>query len=268
MPKARANPKSASFSSPFCAETQMADYTNADQHTGFGRAFDAHRYQSLCSSVGSKITLTLLMSRFCGFRSRWRTFRLWQKARPFSSWYMKDCRRRRQTNKMWQPEGHHLPIKLSNIGCICIWLNLSPSQFQDPDPHCSCQNTSSNPAGDKRHDKSHVKSTCTTYCMLGTSISPDHNIQTPGWASCRCAGHRVVWRRQSSFKCWRPGWIRTLIRHNNLRSADWPDNVFMLQFLQKADFSQSRTWHPLEKWHPAGVSTSLLTTASIRFNEY
>lgn len=62
----------------------------------------------------------------------------------------------KQTNKMlltfqWQPEGHHQPIKLSNIGCICIWLNLSPSQFQDPDPHCSCQNTSSNPAGDKRH---------------------------------------------------------------------------------------------------------------------
>lgn len=34
--------------------------------------------------------LTRLMRRFCGLRSRWRTFRLWQKPRPFSSWYMKD----------------------------------------------------------------------------------------------------------------------------------------------------------------------------------
>lgn len=30
-------------------------------------------------------------------------------------------------------------------------LYVSPSQFQDLDPHCSCQNTSSNPAVDKRH---------------------------------------------------------------------------------------------------------------------
>ncbi len=34
--------------------------------------------------------LALLMRRFWGFKSRWRTFLLWQKARPLSSWYMSD----------------------------------------------------------------------------------------------------------------------------------------------------------------------------------
>lgn len=41
--------------------------------------------------------LTLLMSRFCGLRSRWRTFRLWQKARPFNNWYIKDWKERIKT---------------------------------------------------------------------------------------------------------------------------------------------------------------------------
>ena len=33
---------------------------------------------------------TLLMRRFWGFRSLWSTLQLWQKARPFKSWYMND----------------------------------------------------------------------------------------------------------------------------------------------------------------------------------
>lgn len=37
------------------------------------------------------------MSRFCGLRSRWRTFRLWQKARPFNNWYIKDWKERIKT---------------------------------------------------------------------------------------------------------------------------------------------------------------------------
>lgn len=45
------------------------------------------------------------------------------------------------------------------VSCLCLDtlhvfiqdVYLSPSQFQDLDPHCSCQNTSSNPAVDKRH---------------------------------------------------------------------------------------------------------------------
>jgi len=31
---------------------------------------------------------TLLMSRFCGLRSRCRTLWLWQNSRPRSNWYM------------------------------------------------------------------------------------------------------------------------------------------------------------------------------------
>ena len=36
------------------------------------------------------IHCTLLMSRFWGFRSLWRTLQLWQKAKPLSNWYMND----------------------------------------------------------------------------------------------------------------------------------------------------------------------------------
>lgn len=34
-----------------------------------------------------------------------------------------------------------------------------------------------------------------------------------------------------------------------------PDNVFMLQLLQEADFSQSRTWHTLKHTAPSCIST-------------
>lgn len=40
--------------------------------------------------------LTLLMRRFWGLRSRCKTLRLWQKARPFNSWYMNDYGKERR----------------------------------------------------------------------------------------------------------------------------------------------------------------------------
>lgn len=78
-------------------------------------------------------------------------------------------------------------------------IYLLPSQFQDLDPHCSCQNTSSNPAVDTRHTLA-LKSTHRTYRRLGMTISPGHNIQKPRLTSCHCAKRHVVWRRQNSFK--------------------------------------------------------------------
>ena len=42
---------------------------------------------------------TLLMRRFWGFRSLWSTLQLWQKARPFKSWYMNDWENIKKKNK-------------------------------------------------------------------------------------------------------------------------------------------------------------------------
>ena len=42
---------------------------------------------------------TLLMRRFWGFRSLWSTLQLWQKARPFKSWYMNDWENIKKINK-------------------------------------------------------------------------------------------------------------------------------------------------------------------------
>lgn len=162
MPKARASPKSASFSSPFCREREQQVALGAQRapqhspppqnplsgaksppsggtrsllrliHSEESTACSAfpHLVQNglICplghsetltgtahwllprpaawptrglallypqpATAGEEETaagaLTRLISRFWGFRSRWRTFRLWQNPRPFSSWYMND----------------------------------------------------------------------------------------------------------------------------------------------------------------------------------
>lgn len=119
------------------------------------------------------------MRRFCGFRSLWRTFRLWQKARPFNSWYMNDCKERGGGVL----ERKHLTvadISMAITGCSCStrcsWWNFSlaipgcftlPSQFQDLDLHCSCQNTSSSPADDKSHTLAREGIHWNIWCVLG-----------------------------------------------------------------------------------------------------
>ena len=44
---------------------------------------------------------TLLMRRFWGLRSRWRTLRLWQKARPLSNWNINDLRTKKTLILTW-----------------------------------------------------------------------------------------------------------------------------------------------------------------------
>ena len=46
--------------------------------------------QHTAPAFAHSLALTLLMRRSWGLRSRCKTLRLWQKARPFSSWYMND----------------------------------------------------------------------------------------------------------------------------------------------------------------------------------
>ena len=70
----------------------------------------------------AKVEQTLLMRRFCGLRSRWRTLWLWQNSRPLNSWYMNDYTRPPQHSvtelKISQQPVHerppqHLPITIS-----------------------------------------------------------------------------------------------------------------------------------------------------------
>lgn len=151
------------------------------------------------------------MSRFCGFRSLWRTFRLWQKARPFNSWYMNDCIGEREKTRV-EGQNNHGAVNYTlrkmlltpgrqskcqyGIGFSLTFtvsgsrspLQLSKYFFKS----CSWQETHISLG------RGHANTS--SFTCLGLSFSPDHNIQTPRLTSCHCATHRVVWRRQSSFK--------------------------------------------------------------------
>ena len=71
-------------------------------------------------------------------------------------------------------------ISMAITGCSCStrwsWWNFSlaipgcftlPSQFQDLDLHCSCQNTSSSPADDKSHTLAREGIHWNIWCVLG-----------------------------------------------------------------------------------------------------
>lgn len=98
--------------------------------------------------------LTLLMSRFCGLRSRWRTFRLWQKARPFNNWYIKDWKERIKTalsdtsnikNVIKRCSLPPLPWFILFRASYRFKKQIKPWQSLDPSHHYSCQSISSNP---------------------------------------------------------------------------------------------------------------------------
>lgn len=74
-----------------------------------------------------RISLTLLMSRFCGLRSRCRTLRLWQNASPFSSWYMNDC----GTTHNCYPNAHSVvyDVTLKRARTLTISGSRSPLQL-------------------------------------------------------------------------------------------------------------------------------------------
>lgn len=74
-----------------------------------------------------RISRTLLMSRFCGLRSRCRTLRLWQNASPFSSWYMNDC----GTTDNCYPNAHSVvyDVTLKRSRTLTISGSRSPLQL-------------------------------------------------------------------------------------------------------------------------------------------
>ena len=104
------------------------------------------------------------MSKFCGFKSLWRTLWLWQNARPRSNWYMKD----------WNVQNNlvfifHV-IKFNSVEIINSTRTFfRPSRHQDLFHHYNCRNTFS---------------------------GLDHSIQTLMSASYHCAIHHAIWKRK------------------------------------------------------------------------
>ena len=229
------------------------------------------------------------MRRFCGLRSLWRTFRLWQNARPFNSWYMNDCTWEREKASIQRVHQDHIKLLTDNqyglewLKAVLIPVNhletklifyidslsakmsnVSPSQFQDLDPHCSCQNTSSNPTVHKRHIS--LKYTWYNIHYIWDCLSPDRNIQKPRLTSCHCATHRVVCRRQNSFKL--TVLTSGLNAYTHLTNSEtlsvtnttsWAHQTDLTMFLCFSSFSRQISLRaelgtPWKKWHPVWLA--------------